>query len=298
MDLYIAQKRFLEVLTSPFPGNCDITKELRINLIIGLFVALFLYFFQPYGMSGYQGSMILLASWFGLATFIGSFLYFVVLTYIFNIRQDAPGFTFGKWLIFVFFLIIVITLCNFIVFWILTEGNIVFSWRNLISLFIKTAAIGFFPISISGLLIYFNSNSKYTREASEIHFQPAKADKSDKSANGDLINIPSQYSDDFTCEIDKIYSFESQDNYVAIRHLSGDSIKTTLIRNSLSAIESILPAEVFLRCHRSFITNLQKIDKVDGNAQGLVLTLKDGGPTIPVSRSYIGDLKQQIKRLA
>ncbi|MBV6639856.1 MAG: LytTR family transcriptional regulator DNA-binding domain-containing protein [Cyclobacteriaceae bacterium] len=294
MDLYVAQKRFLEVLSSPFPGNCDLVKELRLNLIIGLFVALFLYFFQPYGMSGYQGNMLLLAFWFGLATFIGSFLYFVVLTYIFNIRQDAPNFTFGKWLIFVFFLIIVITLCNFCVFWILTEGNIVFDWRSFSNLFIKTAAIGFFPISISGLIIYYNSNRKYTQEASEIHLQRTKEKVTEQ---GTLIKIPSQYSDDFTCEVDKIYSFESQDNYVAIRHQSGDSIKTTLIRNSLSAIESILPADVFLRCHRSFITNLQKIDKIDGNAQGLVLTLKDGGPAIPVSRSYINDLKSQIEQL-
>ncbi len=244
-------------------------------------------------MSQYQGNMLLLATWFGLATFAGSFFYYLFITFVLKIRQDAPSFTFGKWLVFIFMLIVVITLCNFLLFWILTGGHMALSWQNFANLFLKTAAIGFFPVSVSGLIIYYNNTSKYTKQASEIHL----LEHSGQRKAPKLIRIPSQYAEDFSCEMDDLYAFEAQDNYVAIRHKADSTIKTSLIRNTLSAIEANLPSDIFFRCHRSFITNLSKVDKVSGNAQGLVLKLKDGELNIPVSRSYINDLKSAINHM-
>ncbi len=291
MDLYVAQKRIIDILSSPFPGNCDLGSELRINLLIGLFVALFLYMFQPYGMSQYQGNMLLLVTWFGLATFVGSFSYFLFVTYVLKIRQDAPSFTFGKWLFFILVLMVVITLCNFLVFWLLNDRQVNLNWTLFINLFIKTAAIGFFPVSISGLIIFFRNNKFYDQQARNLDLSGSQ---NIHGKTKEVLHLPSQYADDFVCETENIYAFEAQDNYVAIRYLADNTLKTSLIRNSLSAIEAFLPAGTFIRCHRSYITNLHKIDKVSGNAQGLVLTLKNSNLSIPVSRSYINNLKAQI----
>tara|TARA_Y100001972_G_scaffold127233_1_gene183449 strand:- start:339 stop:1223 length:885 start_codon:yes stop_codon:yes gene_type:complete len=293
LDLITASKRIIDVLSSPFPGNCDLGQEVRANILIGLFVGLFLYFFQPFGMSQYQGNIVLLATWFGLTTFIASFTYYLFITFVLKIRQDAPSFTFGKWLVFIFGLIVVITLYNFLLFWILTDGQLVFSWKAFSNLFIKTAAIGFFPVSVSGLIIYYSNTSRFARQAGEIQLSEPGSQHTSKK----LIRIPSQYAEDFSCEMDDIYAFEAQNNYVAIRHKADDTIKTSLIRNTLSAIQTNLPSHIFFRCHRSFITNLRKVDKVSGNAQGLVLKLKDGEISIPVSRSYINDLKSAISHL-
>jgi len=241
-------------------------------------------------MSQYQGNMVLLATWFGLATFTGSVLYFFFITFVLKLRQDAPSFTFGKWLVYIFVLIVVITLCNFFLFWILTEGSLDIDWKTFSNIFIKTATIGFFPVSVSGLITYYSNMSRYTKQAGEIHLSELSQNK----AVTKLIQIPSQYAEDFSCEIDNIFAFEAKDNYVAIRHKTDESIKTSFVRNTLSAIESLLPSDIFFRCHRSYITNLRKVDEVSGNAQGLLLKLKDSDISIPVSRSYISDLKSVI----
>jgi DNA-binding LytR/AlgR family response regulator len=70
-----------------------------------------------------------------------------------------------------------------------------------------------------------------------------------------------------------------------------------LIRNTLVNAESMMRAffPPLIRCHRSYIVNLDQIKNVDGNAQGLVITLKPCSEKVPVSRKYIDELKQRLK---
>jgi two-component system LytT family response regulator len=58
------------------------------------------------------------------------------------------------------------------------------------------------------------------------------------------------------------------------------SEKTIITRETISNIEAKLPQESFLRCHRSFITSISKIDSFTSEY------LEVGGKAIPISRSY------------
>jgi two-component system response regulator LytT len=62
-------------------------------------------------------------------------------------------------------------------------------------------------------------------------------------------------------------------------HLKSDP-KPTLSLTSLKALEEKLPASKFMRVHRSFIVNLDKISAVTRN------TIQIGTVTIPVSDQY------------
>jgi len=50
----------------------------------------------------------------------------------------------------------------------------------------------------------------------------------------------------------------------------------------------------FVRCHRTFMVNFDKIEKVSGNAQGYRLHLVDVGETIPVSRNLNSMVQERL----
>jgi DNA-binding LytR/AlgR family response regulator len=63
-------------------------------------------------------------------------------------------------------------------------------------------------------------------------------------------------------------------------------MKKTLIRNTLSKIEKQLPFDNIKKCHRSYLANLNLIEKITGNAQGYRLHFPFSTEiTVPVSRS-------------
>lgn len=78
---------------------------------------------------------------------------------------------------------------------------------------------------------------------------------------------------------------ESDGNY-CIYH----AVKKHLVRQSLIQAKDSLP-KYFLRCHKSFIVNSKRIDKVTYN------DLAIGAHTIPVGRKYRADLKSYLNQV-
>ncbi len=79
---------------------------------------------------------------------------------------------------------------------------------------------------------------------------------------------------------------ESTDNYVTIFYREEENIKHELIRNSLKRIESEFIDKGLLRCHRSFIVNIENVESLKKEGRGYKIKLKDIDQLIPVSRGY------------
>jgi DNA-binding LytR/AlgR family response regulator len=71
-----------------------------------------------------------------------------------------------------------------------------------------------------------------------------------------------------------------------------------LIRNTISAIEEQLKTHhpLIFRCHRGYMVNIRKILSVSGNAQGFKLFLEGVTETIPVSRSYVPEFREIVRK--
>jgi len=85
--------------------------------------------------------------------------------------------------------------------------------------------------------------------------------------------------------VDDIFTVRANDNDVTIA-TNGKSYKTHL---RLKDIYDMLPQNDFMQVHRSFIVQLSKIDKVDGEV------IEINSRTIPVSRTYINELYERLK---
>ncbi len=68
-------------------------------------------------------------------------------------------------------------------------------------------------------------------------------------------------------------------------HVEANGVSGTH-RKSLQEFEFVLPHDLFVRCHRSFIVNVQHISEVYPDSHSTFLLLMDDGVKIPVSQSY------------
>jgi len=79
-------------------------------------------------------------------------------------------------------------------------------------------------------------------------------------------------------ELNAIKYIEGMSEYVRIHRDNGKPIMSLL---SLKSLEDKLPVDKFMRVHKSYIVNLQKISEIDSN----IIVCTDGN-TIPISRMY------------
>ena len=102
------------------------------------------------------------------------------------------------------------------------------------------------------------------------------------------IKILSKNNDEtIIIDLKQLLCVKAEGNYLKVFFLKENIIKSKLIRNSISKIEEQLVVfEKVKRCHRSYIVNLDKVEKMTGNARNLNLHISNLDFTIPVSRSF------------
>jgi len=86
---------------------------------------------------------------------------------------------------------------------------------------------------------------------------------------------------------DLVY-LEAADNYVIIHFKSGQTQKRYLLRNTLKNLERQLEGWPLLRCHRSFMVNIDQIKMLKRGQSQFNLWLDEAGSvSIPVSKGYV-----------
>lgn len=98
-----------------------------------------------------------------------------------------------------------------------------------------------------------------------------------------------------TVNVDALYMLEAEDNYIKVYYKHNDKIATYMLRCRTSALEKSLEGTVFVRCHRSYIVNINKITVMGEESRIHYVVLDDESiKQIPVSRSYYENLLRAI----
>jgi two-component system LytT family response regulator len=90
--------------------------------------------------------------------------------------------------------------------------------------------------------------------------------------------------------VDDIDFLEAADDYVKIHTAEGAYLKN----KTMSHFEKILDMEQFVRTHRSYIVNLQRITRLDAHEKESWLALLTTGARIPVSKTGYTKLKDVL----
>jgi DNA-binding LytR/AlgR family response regulator len=91
--------------------------------------------------------------------------------------------------------------------------------------------------------------------------------------------------------MDDIIALEAAGDYVSLHVGSGRKV---LANASLTALESELP-DNFIRVHRSFLVNADKIVSLKRLPQGTGELVLTAGTTIPVSRRILPQLRKSLQ---
>lgn len=288
----------LSILNQPFPAP-NRKNALRMAAALGLFVALFLLFFQPFGLAAVTPGFrkILAISGYGIVTFCC-----VAFTTVLLPKLLPSNFNAAKWQVKKE---IGMTLLNFMLvgFFNMVYTFLVFSVpfniRSLVYFQFITLAVGILPVSLVVLLRHNRLLAKNLKLAHEMN----------AGLNPELIatqNQPAQTPESpamFTCvsetgneqfqipKADFLFA-AAADNYVELHYIQNGTYKKNLIRSSLTKVEEAVKADPkVVRCHRTFLVNLNQVKHVSGNAQGLKLELHHTDFPVPVSRSMVPGIK-------
>lgn len=261
---------------------------IRNILIASLFIVAFFMLFAPFGFSRFDlATRMVYSLLFGAISFGVAILYSLFTLFVLKLPKDKPQWTFGHWLLDVTVLILLISLGNhFGVQWL--NGHS-FSWNILGKHVLFTFAVGIFPTTISGFITSFQA-LRQNQHLADTLTPPSNATPRPLAPS---VTLPStQDPQALTVSISHLLYLEAMENYVAVHYTKDDTPQRTLLRNTLTRIEAELPAS-FFRCHRSFIVNLDQITDIQGNAQGLKLSLTTSDAMVPVSRKYIPEFKDR-----
>lgn len=95
---------------------------------------------------------------------------------------------------------------------------------------------------------------------------------------------------------------ESEGNYVSIHYMENPStgseqiVKQTMLRTSMKNVVAILCVNTeIMQCHRAYIVNLRHVQSVEGRSSGIGLKLRHCDTIVPVSKSYVNEVKERIK---
>ena len=126
--------------------------------------------------------------------------------------------------------------------------------------------------------------------------------KLESISNGDMeqSNKPIVFKDEkgvvqlYISSTELLY-IEAADNYVNIRYVSNGKIKSYLLRNSLKNMERLLAVNMVVRCHRSYLVNINRVSVIRREKEHIYMELDiDGVDRIPVSKNYHRDISSKF----
>ncbi|GAB3798493.1 LytTR family DNA-binding domain-containing protein [Spirosoma humi] len=295
------------LLNQPYPLDDSPVRQLRKAALIGLFVGLFLLIFQPFGLNTWETtSKAIKILGFGLITFVVTSVNFVLLPRLIPQLFNENRWSVGREMITVMANILLIALANrsYLAWLLSSEAIHSISWGGMI---LVTFLVGFFPVVGLVLLSYITQLKKYSNAAATIpiHGQSSASISPSEvpvaspapSIGKTVTLVADNEKDTLMLSSGDLLYIESSDNYCTIVYLKNAQVVKPLLRSSLSRLEKQIGSQHIVRCHRSYVVNLDRVERVTGNAQGYKLHLGAGQFVVPVARQYNETLIAELKAL-
>lgn len=90
---------------------------------------------------------------------------------------------------------------------------------------------------------------------------------------------------------------ESADNYVCVWYMNNDTVKKIMIRNTMKCMARDLDGSSIVRCHRSYMVNLDHVKVMRRQNTGITIELGIVGiPDIPISKTYCDSVTRWLMR--
>ena len=257
---------------------------LRDSIVYGVIIWAILYLLQPFGFNLYSGNKCLIALVFGLVTSVCYACY--AWTVLRQLHLHINPWRIWHQACTVLGLILFIAICNFLLFSFIFHFPITFHAFNMFLYW--TLIIGVI-MTILSIGIDYNRS---LRDRMEELLSNTTEEQKDISITIHDTNVR---GNDLTIPINDLLFIEAQKNNVSVCFLRENKPTNMEVHTTLTAvIEELKNYENIFQCHRSFVVNVNNITSAKGNSNGYQLRLGNCPQSIPVSRSFVPQLKSFI----
>jgi len=281
-------------LNQPYPFYENSKSILLRLLLISGSIIFVLTVLQPFGTAEFQHPYKnLFLSGYGFIAFLAFAFVFLVLPYFFPLQfSDEKWVVWKQILLFLFGLFL--TFCSSYLYlnWFFDNP---FNLSSLLGFGLSMGAISFIPAAILTTIDYNRQLKKYQTGA-----KAATAQLTKPTENKTKITLYGENKKEaFSAFSNEINFIQAANNYVEIHFIKDNNPQKFLLRNSLTDIEKQIFSDSILRCHRSYLVNIDNVSKISGNAQGYRLHFTNlEGLTVPVSRKKGKDFLAKINKKA
>ena len=269
------------------------SNNVRMILFTALFALLFINLFQPFGSRDWYPEIsdvkyFVFSSLIILTGMLVVVISRAILT-VYAKRHDILTWHYAVWIFCeVLALAIFYTLFSVLIPKEGTGREISEVFRQ--SLF-NTALVLLLPYSISWLFFSWREKS--------IILEDIEQEKSNDSSSKPLIAFHDEKGElKISVMLENLLYIESADNYAIIYYENKSTSSRYLLRNSLKWMEENLSKDTpLVRCHRSYIVNMEKVKILKKEKSGIMLELDaENTPDIPVSKTYYESFMKKFSR--
>lgn len=275
------------IFNKPYPFSDDLKHNSKIIFFTSIGVFIFLFVFQPFDMSSLPTrEKYYLMAGLAVVTFLSLSFNLLVIPSLFPKMFSSVTWNIKKEILWNLWMLFTILAGYFLL------NNSLEVMKFGFNLVIKLVLTAVIPISI---LIIVNQN-KMLRSHLKLAGELSKKLKENKLIQDKIVYFHSDYQkDSLAIKVSLLLLIRSANNYIEIFWKEDDHIKNQMVRCSMISAEETLKEHKFIfKCHRSFLVNINYIDKIEGNSQGYRLFFEDLNFSIPVSKNSVAKLKELI----
>ncbi len=285
--------QFLDYIKRPYPFYYTHLKKVFFLLcFIAIASFLFTYLFEPFvvNVNEHKIDNLWIITLHSIIPVPVAFVYFF---FLHKSVKNIESWTLGKEFLHLCMTLVIIGLVSFLI------RNFIYSnpdnwslqyfWEEIRNTFLvgSLILIIILPLNMERLISKHSKNLKLLP-----NYQKHKA------SNNLIIKITTPINEEnFELNIAAFLYAKADGNYTDIFFLDENKLKKVTHRVTLSSFEiQLKEVSSLVRCHRSYMVNLNKVKNISGNAQGLKIELINHSEIIPVSRKYIPIVKEFFQK--
>lgn len=286
----------LKFLDEPFPFFLnDNGKNTILILVTSTFVVFFLALYTPFDNPNNNPTANI--GW-GVFCFVALYANLILLPKVFPNVFELTRWTLLKYILFNVWLLLSIGVLFTVINSLLYHCDM-----SYVALFLKTqrevVLTGLLPLIVVTVLAKNNllkqnladavETNKTLHEIEDIREKPKLQDNK--------ITLSTDTSETFSLKLTELVYAAAVDNYTEIYWRSEGKVAVKLLRATLKNIEAQLHNQFMVRCHRSYLINVQEIESISGNTNGYKLKMKNTETEIPVSRTKGKEIIAHINQI-
>lgn len=245
-----------------------------------LFAELFILIYQPFGSRAWAPSDWVYIGYATLVVLTAMAIIAVSRTimYYYGKKHDIAYWQYGVW--------IAAELLAMALVYSLFPLVVLHKEQNFFALFreasIDTIFIVLIPYTVATLAFILRDKNEQLRQKENEESVKIKDDDSV------VVNFRDEKGElKLSLRASSLYYIESADNYVTIHYMNMGKLSKYMLRNTLKQIEEEIGGQNMVRCHRSYIVNLDRVKLLSRGKNGLELDFGiEGLKLLPVSKTY------------